>query len=243
MKKFTSFEKLGKTIEIEVCGEWAYAKCEGKEVECYPRNIQDKWVYMIPVEEKEFRAIFGHKVNHNLCLTDDSAEEMFNHILEEKKAALKEKEEAAQREREEVENGTIELVLEEGEILTGYRAKSFMANKMLEEIGAAEDVAGFGTKVNKDVVEALGTSFTSAQKKKYMDNKIAKIDEKIEYFKEEKAQEEARKFEQAKVENKPVLLERYNTNCNDPKEECDIDIIHVYAMPDGSKKMERKHTW
>ena len=50
-------------------------------------------------------------------------------------------------------------------------------------------------------------------------------------------------FATAKETGKPVQLERYMTDCNDPREECSTDIVVVYAMPDGTTKTERQHTW
>jgi hypothetical protein len=38
-------------------------------------------------------------------------------------------------------------------------------------------------------------------------------------------------------------LERHTDDCNDPSEECNMDIITVWAMPDGTKTTTRTHTW
>lgn len=51
------------------------------------------------------------------------------------------------------------------------------------------------------------------------------------------------KFDEAKSAGAPVELERYLAPCNDPHEECDMDIVVVYAMPDGTTKTNRNHTW
>lgn len=61
-----------------------------------------------------------------------------------------------------------------------------------------------------------------------------------------KGQEEAEmqaKFEEARISGKPVVLESYMADCNDPHEECSTDLVATYAMPDGSTKTERQHTW
>lgn len=39
------------------------------------------------------------------------------------------------------------------------------------------------------------------------------------------------------------LYNQHTENCNDPKEECNIDIVSTYIMPDGSFKTFRQHTW
>lgn len=63
---------------------------------------------------------------------------------------------------------------------------------------------------------------------------------------EKKAEREAErraKFEEAARTGKPVELERYHTGCNDPKLECDLDVVIVYAMPDGTTQEKRHHTF
>ena len=51
------------------------------------------------------------------------------------------------------------------------------------------------------------------------------------------------KFERARETGEPVLLQKWSEPCNDPREECSLDICCQYAMPDGSVKVERNHTW
>ena len=36
-----------------------------------------------------------------------------------------------------------------------------------------------------------------------------------------------------------MLIEKYAVECNDPNEECDLDLICLYAMPDGTTKEEK----
>ena len=55
--------------------------------------------------------------------------------------------------------------------------------------------------------------------------------------------EKAAKFDEAKKTGKPVLLRKWTEDCNDPREECSLDVVYEYAMPDGSTKNERQHTW
>jgi hypothetical protein len=50
-------------------------------------------------------------------------------------------------------------------------------------------------------------------------------------------------FQKAKETGVKQLLERYSIECSDPHEECDIDIVTVYAMPDGTTKRTQTHTW
>ena len=38
-------------------------------------------------------------------------------------------------------------------------------------------------------------------------------------------------------------IRHWSEECNDPREACDIDIVTEYAMPDGTTKVVRSHTW
>lgn len=61
-----------------------------------------------------------------------------------------------------------------------------------------------------------------------------------------KAQQEAElqaKFAEAKSSGKPVQIRRFAIACCDPLEECDVDIVIEYALPDGSIRREQHHTW
>jgi len=51
------------------------------------------------------------------------------------------------------------------------------------------------------------------------------------------------KFAEAKRTGNGVILESYPVECDDPDEECSCDIITVYAMPDGTEKSNRSHTY
>jgi len=51
------------------------------------------------------------------------------------------------------------------------------------------------------------------------------------------------KFDEARETGRPVLLQKWSEPCSDPREECSLDIVRQYAMPDGSVKTERNHTW
>lgn len=70
-----------------------------------------------------------------------------------------------------------------------------------------------------------------------------KIIEKRNARKAVKQAEKDAIFEKAKVAGEKQVLETYPVECNDPDESCDIDIVTVYAMPDGTTKKTRSHTW
>ena len=50
-------------------------------------------------------------------------------------------------------------------------------------------------------------------------------------------------FAKAKATGEKQILNQWSEDCNEPEESCDIDNIIEFAMPDGSTKTERNHTW
>ncbi|BFH18296.1 hypothetical protein J6TS7_20940 [Paenibacillus dendritiformis] len=51
------------------------------------------------------------------------------------------------------------------------------------------------------------------------------------------------KFEEAKRTGERVLMRSWHDRCNNPREECSLDIVSEWAMPDGTTKVTRQHTW
>jgi hypothetical protein len=152
---------------------------------------------------------------------------------------------AAEKARKEAEkqgilNSSIKIKVEyhDGEYLSGYEVYG-QAGELLEEIGAAKYIEGWGYRVDFELVEALGKEFTYAKAMEY--TRPAR-EAKAAKEQAEKAEKQA-KFDEAKTTGKPVELKRYTAECNDPQEECNMDIVTVYAMPDGSTKTVRMHTW
>lgn len=50
-------------------------------------------------------------------------------------------------------------------------------------------------------------------------------------------------FDTAKKTGEKQLLRTFSIECQDPREECNTDIVTVWAMPDGSKTETVNHTW
>ena len=70
---------------------------------------------------------------------------------------------------------------------------------------------------------------------------------KVHIAKEEEEKKEddgiKKKFEEAKQTGKPQQLNRWMDECNDENEDCSLDEIIIFAMPDGTTKEKRFHTW
>lgn len=156
----------------------------------------------------------------------------------EKRAA----EEAARREKvRRIRDGEelIRLRWSEGDILQAWAVEDYDAARLLEEIGVARYVIGWGHKVRQDVVDALGTEFTYPQAAEY----VRPMLEAREAKKKAREAERAAKFDEARRTGKAVLLRKWLEPCCDPREECSMDLVSEYALPDGSTKNERHHTW
>jgi len=79
---------------------------------------------------------------------------------------------------------------------------------------------------------------------------IQAAEEKAAEIERQKAEKQAKieaerqaKFEEAARTGQPVELSRWTDDCNDPREECDLDIVIEYAMPDGTTTIKRYHAW
>lgn len=79
--------------------------------------------------------------------------------------------------------------------------------------------------------------------KKAVEDKEKAINDEIEARKQAKTEARNAIFAKAKETGEKQLLSKWSEPCNDPKEECDIDMLHEYALPDGSTKITRSHTW
>jgi hypothetical protein len=132
----------------------------------------------------------------------------------------------------------ITLHYHDGEYLSGYTLHG-EETQLLEQIGLARYVSGWGYHVEDAVVNALGTEFLYHQA-------LELARPAIEAKKSSEAAEKAIRenaFAVAARTGKPVVLDSYTDECNDPREECSLDNVTVYAMPDGSTKTSRSHTW
>lgn len=152
--------------------------------------------------------------------------------------------EKAKTEEKKSESPKITTFYSEGEYLSGYMPSGDEKTlKRLEELGITHYVNGWGTKVDEKIIEALGKEFTLEQAEAYAKPILEAKAKKIEEQKQKKQSNRTEKFAEAKRTNKPVVLEQWSEECNDPSEECSTDNITIYAMPDGTTKKTRSHTW
>lgn len=96
-----------------------------------------------------------------------------------------------------------------------------------------DDLRGKGRYVSEIIFDDFDTL------EKYV---LLAMEETIEK-KEKEEREIKEKFRIAKETGKKVELRRYVEDCNDPHEECNVDIIIDWAMPDGTVQTTRSHTY
>ena len=152
--------------------------------------------------------------------------------------AKKEAKEAAEWEALKTGETKITVHYHDGEYLSGYTVHG-KAALLLKELGLAKWVSGWGYRVDELLVEALGKEFTYPQAVEY--NRLAEEEKARKKAEKEAALQE--KFDEAKATGKPVIIRKYTVPCEDPREECNMDIVTEYAMPDGSIKRTQHHTW
>jgi len=126
----------------------------------------------------------------------------------------------------------------DGEILSDWQVFGEAA-KALEEIGAAKYISGWGYCVEGAIIKALGKEFTFPQVEEF----LRPSREAKEAREQAEAEERQAKFDEAQRTGEPVELDSWMANCNDPREECSLDHVIEYAMPDGTTRVERHHTW
>ena len=68
--------------------------------------------------------------------------------------------------------------------------------------------------------------------------------QRIQALEEQKERERLEELlRKAKETGKPQEIASWMADCNDPKEECSLDHVTLWMMPDGTKKRHRQHTW
>lgn len=165
-------------------------------------------------------------------------------IAAEKKAEAEKAEADKRQELEDLKSGKklIKVVWEDGEYLQAYAVYGQAAD-LLEGLGLCHPVSGWGYCVDDKAVETLGEEFSYLDAVAYAQ---PAIEEKAAKEKAAEEKEENRKtgiFAEAKETGKPQVLHAWSEDCNDPHEECNLDMVTVWANPDGTTKITRVHTW
>lgn len=229
-----TFEKKGKTVNVNLKNNSCFLSIDNVTSYAEPTKIKGVWAYRV-IDKKITENLLGKGKGDTVYIAHPSAEQVYNEIERRKETERKKKEMA-------IKTGEIpiELCFYNGEYLSGYSVASpELAADLLTRLDLAEYVSGWGVLVKGELVDALGTKFTYPQAAKF----AKPIREEKDRKRREREAAKAAKFAQAKETGEPVILYRWTEPCNDPDEECSIDTLIEYAMPDGSTKVERHHTW
>ena len=140
----------------------------------------------------------------------------------------------------------IKLQYHDGEYLSGYETTGegcSQADELLEKLEVAHYVSGWGTIVDDKIVKTFGEEFTYQQVEEYAKPILEEKEKNIKQreLKEKMIKEE--KLKEAKRTEKPIELDRYIVNCDKTVEDCSVDVIVIYILPDGTEKQERIHTY
>ncbi len=165
--------------------------------------------------------------------------ETIRKIKEEERAAAEAKRLAQEAEKQAILEGEKQITVhyEDGEYLGAYAVYG-QAARLLEEIGAAKYVNGWGYMVRDDIVKALGTTFTYPQVVKF----LRPEQEKKEQAEAEKQAKVEQALTEAKTIRKPVEIARWTEPCDGTVRECSLDIVTQWAMPNGTIQVRRTHT-
>ena len=203
----------------------------------------------------DFRRLPGYRrlqeVIIGTCNTDKVSAEELEYIKLHKAEIIAEIRAIEQKEKDEIKaekqakidaikSGEIKIKVRyhDGEYLSGYTVFDEEA-ELLEELMVAKDISGWGCRVEDELVKKLGEEFTYEQAAEFAKPAL----EAEANYKEEKDAKRQAIFDEAKRTGQKQLLLQYSDNCNDPNEDCDVDICYEYAMPNGTIKTERHHTW
>ncbi|WP_374723589.1 hypothetical protein [Calidifontibacillus erzurumensis] len=253
-KTIATFEKMGKPIKV-VMDEKANLYLKHGDIKSNVLFIANhpQYGYFYEVSADFAIKVFNKQPpnkQRTIHLTDSSAKEA-KELQERTKKEMKLKQDLS-----EINSLTDESKIKlawgtDHSFIVGFSDNSILS-EMLKKIEKSEiDIAkALGRKADEtDLGDYSMTKYfkiTFAELKKLVAEGEAEIaaKERMEAEKEEQRKiEEQKKFEEAKRTGKPVELSRYTTFCNNPNEECNIDIVVTYALPDGSIKTERIHTW
>jgi len=75
-------------------------------------------------------------------------------------------------------------------------------------------------------------------------SKMDKIeDDEIEFRNEEEAKKRREVKALVEATGEAQILKRYSTECDDPDEECNLDYVTIWLLPNGRTIEKRQHTW
>lgn len=253
-----TFEKKGITINVTL-------SVNENQSRMYLETDEEKTIVQRvgydPKKKKHFyqvapdfaKKVFGMEIPKkikNVKLADETAKD----VEQKKKQIVKEEKEKRDQEKLEAltDDSELKLVWEHDfKSVIGFfdhpyfdgGLEKIRKSKMeiSEALGRKADEVDFG---DYSIKETFYITF--AEFKKIVaeaEKKNAEIDTEKSEKQRRENEKIAKKFKSAKETGHPVELYRMTDACDNPNEECDLDIIVTYAMPDGTRETKRSHTW
>lgn len=228
------FEKKGTTYKVEVDETGIYLTVFDIRVPV-TLAVMPEWTYKIEDRLDDLLEKFGaNKKFNRIYIAHPSAADVHKHQRhyrqQEENAII-----AAYKEGRKL----FKVRYQEGEYLSGYALFNKIEGKILSSLGLTKDISMWGYHVDNKLIENVGEEFSYTQAFEFARPEL----EKREKEKEHRIALRQAKFDEAEENGSPVLLSKWTEACNDPREECDLDSVSEYAMPDGSTVIKRYHTW
>lgn len=260
-KEVFKFEKEGVEFSVSIEGVQAFLEANGEKarVVSIERHHERGWYY--EVNRKFVETVLNKKFpsSHNwVKLLDPSAEKVRELIRQAKEKAKEEERKQAEAAFQQLnDDAKVTLIVgtshsfayvDEEEIASkasffneAVRAIKGSDIKVQDILGRGADDADWG-----DYSHSFTYYVTLSELKQLVEEAEKVLNKKEEEAAKKQAALEAErqeKFKEARRTGKGVELRRWVDSCDDPHEECDIDHVVEYALPNGETKIERYHTW
>lgn len=229
----TTFEKNGKQINVEVEGTKVFLNVEGKAFEVKEMKSHAKHGYYYVVDNA-FAGAIGKSAKGNVNVVEASAKQAMAVVAQNKRNAKVE--EAKNLD----DNHVIEVRIGVDSTVTGFETNDFFKNSLYTIRKNGVDIE---KELNREADRVTRGEYETIETFKMTMKEFKELLKAAEEKQEKRESKVNEKFEEAKKTNTKVEISRTSEVCSDDNEDCDVDIIVTYAMPDGSKKTERYHTW
>jgi len=147
---------------------------------------------------------------------------------------------AAAQAEDDVRSGRVPITVSyhDGEYLSGHTCHGLQA-QLLTALGVAHHVDGWGTHVDSKLVAALGETFTYPDAAAFVAPAIAAKQAATK----DAADKRDAVFAEAASTGQRRELSRHMDECDGRAVDCSWDSVVTYAMPDGTTRTVRAHTF
>lgn len=253
MSRKILFEKKGKKAKVQRNPQYRFEDSVLKRKAVLKIEWSDEEGYITDITERNGNKIISLE---NIKFRGEQLDGM--RIDKETAKELKElKQEIKNEEKKKAKKQTTVLKVEESEYGSGWKTtvKTFnydartVDKEEREKLGEIEEILGRekirGTGIDGINAEKFDTGqrFTVDELYNELKKDIQEKQKQKKQRQEEKEQKKQKALKKAKETGEPQTIKTVRDDCNDPSEECDLDLIATKAMPSGEIETERTHTW